>query len=76
MSSVLENIYQIKEEIRNIFKPQTISDEALNKFLEWIETAYKYFPKSSQIICRYMNIIVTFKLPKISRSDQLKNQIN
>ncbi len=38
-------MYRNKEAIRDIFESQITSDEALYKFLEWTQAAYKYFPK-------------------------------
>ena len=53
-------MYRIKEEIRDIFDSQITSDEALNKFLEWTEIAYKYFPKSCRTISRWIDEILAY----------------
>lgn len=56
----LGEMYQIKEGIRDIFESQITSDEALSKFLEWTETAYKYFPKSCRTISRWIDEILAY----------------
>ncbi len=48
----LMRMYQIKEELRNIFESEITADEALWKFVKWLESAHKYFPKSCQTIRR------------------------
>jgi len=56
----LGEMYQIKEGIRDIFESQITSDEALSKFLECTETAYKYFPKSCRTISRWIDEILAY----------------
>lgn len=56
----LGKMYRIKEEIRDIFDSQISSDEALDKFIEWTETAYKYFPKSCRTISRWIDEILAY----------------
>lgn len=56
----LGEMYQKKEAIRDIFNSQITSDEALYKFIEWTEAAYKYFPKSCRTISRWIDEIVAY----------------
>ena len=56
----LGDMYSIKEEIRDIFDSQITSDEALDKFLDWTEIAYKYFPKSCRTISRWIDEILAY----------------
>lgn len=56
----LGEMYERKEELRDIFALQITSDEALYKFLEWTEKAYQYFPKSCQTISRWIDEIVAY----------------
>lgn len=56
----LGKMYRIKEGIRDIFDSQITSDEALYKFQEWTETAYKYFPKSCRTISRWIDEILAY----------------
>ncbi|OUL23409.1 ISL3 family transposase [Nostoc sp. 106C] len=56
----LGKMYRIKEGIRDIFDSPITSDEALYKFLEWTETAYKYFPKSCRTISRWIDEILAY----------------
>jgi transposase len=53
-------MYQIKEAIREIFEGQITRDEAFDKFLEWTETAYQYFPKSCDTIRRWIEEILAY----------------
>lgn len=56
----LIRMYEIKEELRKIFESEITADEALWKFLEWWESAYKYFPKSCQTIRRWLSEILGY----------------
>jgi transposase len=56
----LEEMYQNKEAIRDIFESQITSDQALYKFLEWTESAYKFFPKSCRTISRWIDEILAY----------------
>lgn len=48
-------MYRNKEAIRDIFDSKISSDEALDKFLEWTEISYIYFPKSCRTISRWID---------------------
>ena len=52
--------YQAKEKLRDIFESQITSDEAFWKLVEWTEASYKYFPKSSQTIKRWIDEILAY----------------
>lgn len=52
--------YQAKEKLRDIFESQITSDEAFWKLVEWTESSYKYFPKSSQTIKRWIDEILAY----------------
>lgn len=52
--------YQAKEKLRDIFESQITSDEAFWKLAEWTELSYKYFPKSSQTIKRWIDEILAY----------------
>jgi transposase len=52
----LGEMYKNKEAIRDIFESHITSDEALYKFLEWTETAYKFFPKSCRTISKLLRL--------------------
>ncbi|MHC5775735.1 ISL3 family transposase [Nostoc sp.] len=56
----LEEMYRNKEAMRDIFESHITSDEALYKFLEWTETAYKFFPKSCRTISRWIDEILAY----------------
>jgi transposase len=56
----LGEMYQIKEKIREIFESQISRDEAFDKFLEWTESSYQYFPKSCQTISRWIEEIISY----------------
>jgi transposase len=56
----LGEMYRNKEAIRDIFESQITSDEALCKFLEWTQTAYKFFPKSCRTISRWIDEILAY----------------
>jgi transposase len=56
----LGEMYRNKEAIRDIFESHITSDEALDKFLEWTETAYKLFPKSCRTISRWIEEILAY----------------
>ena len=56
----LGGMYEIKEELREIFESQITSDEALYKILDWAEKAYQYFPKSCRTIGRWIDEIVAY----------------
>ncbi len=60
VSPDLGKMYQIKEAIRDLFDSQITSDEALDKFLEWTESAYQYFPKSCKTISRWIDEILAY----------------
>jgi transposase len=60
VSSYLGEMYCIKEEIRDIFNSQITSDEALDKFLDWTEKSYKYFPNSCRTISRWIDEILAY----------------
>jgi transposase len=56
----LGEMYRCKEAIRDIFENQITSDEALDKFLEWTQTAYKFFPKSCRTISKWIDEILAY----------------
>ncbi|WP_414545644.1 ISL3 family transposase [Nostoc sp. CCY0012] len=56
----LGEMYRNKEAIRDIFESHITSDEALYKFLEWTQTAYKFFPKSCRTISRWIDEILAY----------------
>jgi transposase len=56
----LGEMYRNKEAIRDIFESPITSDEALYKFLEWTQTAYKFFPKSCRTISRWIDEILAY----------------
>lgn len=56
----LGEMYRSKEAIRDIFENQITSDEALDKFLEWTQTAYKFFPKSCRTISKWIDEILAY----------------
>lgn len=56
----LGKMYDFKEKIREIFDSGINRDEALDKFLEWTENAYKYFPKSCRTISRWIDEILAY----------------
>lgn len=56
----LGEMYRNKEAIRDIFESHITSDEALYKFLEWTETAYKLFPKTCRTISRWIDEILAY----------------
>jgi transposase len=56
----LGEMYRCKEAIRDIFENQITSDEALDKFLEWTQTAYKLFPKSCRTISKWIDEILAY----------------
>ena len=53
-------VYQAKEQLRDIFESQITADKAFWKLVEWTESFYKYFPKTSQTIKRWIDEIVTY----------------
>ncbi|WP_414518196.1 ISL3 family transposase [Nostoc sp. PCC 9305] len=56
----LGEMYRNKEAIRDIFESPITSDEALDKFLEWTQAAYKFFPKSCRTISRWIDEILAY----------------
>jgi transposase len=56
----LGEMYQNKEAIRDIFESPITSDEALDRFLEWTQAAYKLFPKSCRTISRWIDEILAY----------------
>jgi transposase len=56
----LGEMYRNKEAIRDIFESHITSDEALYKFLEWTQSAYKFFPKSCRTISRWIDEILAY----------------
>lgn len=56
----LGEMYRNKEAIRDIFESPITSDEALDKFLEWTQAAYKFFPKSCLTISRWIDEILAY----------------
>lgn len=56
----LGEMYRNKEAIRDIFESSITSDEALDKFLEWTQAAYKFFPKSCRTISRWIDEILAY----------------
>ena len=50
--------YQAKEKLRDIFESPITADEAFGKLVEWTESSYKYFPKTSQTIKRWIDEIL------------------
>jgi transposase len=53
-------MYDLKEAIRPIFASPIDRDKALDKFLEWTENAYKYFPESCRTISRWIDEILAY----------------
>jgi transposase len=53
-------VYQAKEKLRDIFESQITADKAFWKLGEWTESSYKYFPKSSQTIKRWIDEILAY----------------
>lgn len=56
----LGKMYDLKESIREIFASRINRDEALDKFWDWAENAYKYFPKSCRTISRWIEEILAY----------------
>ncbi len=56
----LIKMYEKKEKWREIFESKITADEAFWKTIEWIESAYKYFPKSCQTIRRWIDEILAY----------------
>jgi len=56
----LMHMYEIKEELRKIFESEITADEALWKIIEWLESAYKYLPKSCQTVRRWLEEILGY----------------
>ena len=56
----LGKMYEEKENLREIFESKITGDEALFKMVEWMESAYKYFPKSCQTIRRWIDEILAY----------------
>ncbi|YAF98010.1 MAG: ISL3 family transposase [Nodularia sp. CChRGM 3473] len=56
----LGEMYRHKETIRDIFESPITSDEALYKFLEWTQAAYKFFPKTCRTISRWIDEILAY----------------
>jgi transposase len=56
----LGKMYDLKEAIRQIFASPIDRDKALDKFLEWTENAYKYFPESCRTISRWIDEILAY----------------
>lgn len=56
----LGEMYRNKEAIRDIFESPITSDEAFDKFLEWTQAAYKFFPKSCRTISRWIDEILAY----------------
>ena len=56
----LEEMYQEKEKLRDIFESLITEDEAFDKILEWTESAYRYFPKSCRTIGRWIEEIIAY----------------
>lgn len=42
----LREMYEKKEELRDIFESKITGDEAFDKMIQWTLSSYKYFPKS------------------------------
>ena len=60
VSPELGEMYNQKEAIRTIFESSITRDEALDKFWDWTETAYKFFPKSCRTISRWIDEILAY----------------
>jgi transposase len=56
----LKQMYQLKEELRDLFDRKITADEACWRLLEWLELAYKNFPKSCQTIRRWFEPILGY----------------
>jgi transposase len=56
----LKQMYQLKEELRDLFDRKITADEACWRLLEWLESAYKNFPKSCQTIRRWFEPILGY----------------
>ena len=60
VSPELGKMYEQKEAIREIFESPVNRDEALDKFWDWTENSYKYFPKSCRTISRWIDEILAY----------------
>jgi transposase len=56
----LGKMYEEKEKLRDIFESKITPDEAFDKFIDWTEKAYKYFPQSCQTISRWIEEIIAY----------------
>ena len=57
---ILGVMYEKKEIFRDIFESKITGNEALLKLLNWLKSSYKYFPKSSQTIIRWLDEILAY----------------
>ena len=53
-------VYQAKEKLRDIFESTITGDKAFWELVEWTESFYKYFPKSSQTVKRWIDEILAY----------------
>lgn len=56
----LSEMYQKKEELRDIFESEITGDEGFDKMVEWTKSSHKYFPKSCQTIKRWIDEILAY----------------
>jgi len=56
----LMEMYQEKEDLRDIFESKITGDDAFWKMIEWTESSYNYFPKSCQTIKRWIGEILAY----------------
>lgn len=56
----LGKMYQIKENLRDIFERKITSNEALDEIGDWFKEAYQYFPKSCRTIIRWLDEILAY----------------
>lgn len=53
-------MYQIKENLRDIFERKITSNEALDEIGNWFKEAYPYFPQSCRTIIRWLDEILAY----------------
>ena len=56
----LGEMYEMKEEFRDIFNSQITGDEGFDRMIEWTKLSYKFFPKSCQTIKRWIDEILAY----------------
>lgn len=56
----LGKMYQIKENLRDIFERKITSNEALDEIGDWFKEAYPYCPQSCRTIIRWLDEILAY----------------